>query len=135
MYLEEGTIYRINCGETVEVNKFAETVLLLVNQKSSNRTSGILDVETVYGTNLILVTVRNSACEYKMLDYLKQYGEVTTETIVLGVENNSEQLFALEESDKEVDNLDEPKGRKLLKQLRSKKDEDYISYRGFILED
>ncbi|PLS19005.1 hypothetical protein CVD28_00970 [Bacillus sp. M6-12] len=134
MYLEEGTIYRVNCGEKVEVSQFAETVLLLVNQKSSNRTSGILDVETIYGTNDILVTVLNSVCEYKMNDYLKQFGEVTTENIVLGIENNSEQRFALERGEEGVDNLDKAEGRKFIKQLKNE-DEDYISYRGFVVED
>jgi hypothetical protein len=135
MYLEEGTIYRVDCGEKVEISKFAETVLLLVNQKSSNRTTGIIDVETVYGTNQILVTVRNSVCEYKMMDFLKQHGEVTTETIVLGIESQDEQRFAMERSNDEVDNLHEPEAHKLLEKLRSKNDEDYISYKGFVTED
>lgn len=85
MHLEKGYQFRIDI-ETVKVEEFAKIILALVNTKSSNNQEfKIVDIETLAGTNLIVVTAKED-----IESYLSQLtgGEIKKTELVLATVTN-----------------------------------------------
>ncbi len=91
MFVEEGTRFIVCLGK-VGMAKIAEFVLLLVHQKSSNPRSGIIDIETIYDENTVVVLVLDSKCKCNMHGFLADYGKVESEQVAVGVHRLSHKI-------------------------------------------
>lgn len=76
--IQKGYSYRLDLeGKTIE--EFANVLLILTNHKCSNPNSGIIEVRTVEGTNLLIVDSFNG-------DDIDEYKKFTDKVTVEGIE-------------------------------------------------
>lgn len=82
--LGKGYLFRMD-WKSIKISEFAEVVLVLTNQKCSNPSSGILEIETVEGTNFIYVYSRKKEIKSDFLMNFTDDVELVEEIEIVNV--------------------------------------------------